>query len=96
MSGKNVKFNEYKHRWEKQKFMRILEDGEVRELIKKQSDTMEWNLYKCVYPVNPLEIDCHIVDNDVLKLLRQCAIVKASMQASVRDSVFDSVWALVS
>ena len=99
MSGKNIRFNKYKHRWEKQKFIRLLEDDEVKTLIKNKSDAMEWNLYKCVYPVNPLEVENNGITEDIKQLLKQCSIVRASVGASVRDSVWasvgDSVWASV-
>jgi len=91
MSGKNVRLNEYKHRFEKQKIVRMLGVDEVKSLVKTQSDAMEWNLYNIAFPKNPLEVEAGEVTKDILKLLKECAVVRASIWTSVGTSVQASV-----
>lgn len=89
VGGRSKVFNEYKQRYEEQTIVRMLSEHEVRQLIREQSDKMDWDYYHACYPVNPLELDIPFNKDKALKLLKEWA----SVQASVRDSVWASVWA---
>jgi hypothetical protein len=104
VGGRSKVFNEYKQRYEEQTIVRMLSENEVRQLIREQSDKMDWDYYHACYPVNPLELDIPFNKDKALKLLKEWASawdsVRASAWASVGDSVWDSVgdsvWAYIS
>ena len=95
VGGRSKVFNEYKQRYEEQTIVRMLSENEVRQLIREQSDKMDWDYYHACYPVNPLELDIPFNKDKALKLLKEWASawdsVRASAWASVGDSVWDSV-----
>lgn len=90
MSGNFKKFSDYKWRWEKQTFLRELSLKEVKDLVKIQSEKMDWNYYDMLFPKNPLEILVGVT-NKHIQLLKQWASVRAYVGDSVWDSVEDSV-----
>jgi hypothetical protein len=90
MSGKNRKFDTYKWRWEMQKFIREIPIDELKNMVKKQSEKMDWDYYHALFPVNPFSIKTKLEDKHI-SLLREWASVWASVGASVRASVWDSV-----
>jgi hypothetical protein len=96
MGGRSVIHNTYKQGFEKQTIIRMLPKSEVRELIREQSDKMDWDYYRACYPINPLELDIPFNKDKALKLLKEWASVGASVGesvwASVRDSMGASVW----
>jgi hypothetical protein len=98
MSGENIKFSDYKWRWQKQTFVREISIEEIKELVRGESNKMDWNYYNMLFPKNPLEVKVVVMDKHKL-LLQQWASVGASVGDSVRDSVWDSVgdsvWASV-
>ena len=81
MGGINKKFNEFKHRFTTQKFLRIVLIEELKELISKVD--VGYDLYHALWPVNPLEILNDPSDEDWKEL---------DKWASVRKSVWESVW----
>ena len=103
MSGRNIKFSDYKWRWKKQTFVREIPIEEVKELVKIESDKMDWNYYDMLFPKNPLLIKQEVTEHHK-QLLKQWASVRDSVRASVqisveesvgdsvRDSVRDSIW----
>ena len=99
VGGRSKVFNEYKQRYEEQTIVRMLSENEVRQLIREQSDKMDWDYYHACYPVNPLELDIPFNKDKALKLLKEWASawdsVEASVEASVRASVRASVGASV-
>lgn len=80
VGGRSKVFNECKQRYEEQTIVRMLSENEVTQLIREQSDKMEWDYYHACYPVNPLELDIPFNKDKALKLLKEW------------DSVWDSVW----
>ena len=95
MSGENIKFSDYKWRWQKQTFVREISIEEIKELVRGESNKMDWNYYNMLFPKNPLEVKVVVMDKHKL-LLQQWASVGDSVWASVGDSVWasvrDSVW----
>jgi hypothetical protein len=95
MSGRNVKFSDYKWRWEHQTFKRELSMDEVKELVKEESLKMDWNYYDMLFPQNPLET-LKSVTLEHKRLLKKWMLVRDSVEDSVRYSVWnsveDSVW----
>ena len=91
VGGRSKVFNEYKQRYEEQTIVRMLSENEVRQLIREQSDKMDWDYYHACYPVNPLELDIPFNKDKALKLLKEWASAWDSVRASVGDSVWDSV-----
>jgi hypothetical protein len=92
VGGRSKVFNEYKQRYEEQTIVRMLSENEVRQLIREQSDKMDWDYYHACYPVNPLELDIPFNKDKALKLLKEWASAWDSVRASAWDSVQDSVW----
>ena len=95
VSGKSKVFNEYKQRFERQTIVRMLESEEVKELVKEQSDKMDWDYYHACYPINPFEIEFNGDLDKANELLKQWASVWASVRDSVGASVRASVCASV-
>jgi hypothetical protein len=104
MGGKERKFNQYKHRWETQTILREIPEGEIRELLEKESSRVGYNLLGICFPLNPLTDVEHgeVTDVDIENLKKWSSIrasvgdsVGDSVRASVGDSVGDSVWASV-
>ena len=89
MSDNNTKFSDYKWRWEKQTFLRELSLEEAKELVKKESNKMDWDYYNMMFPKNPLEVKSKITNKHKL-LLQQWG----SVWNLAWDSVGDSVWSL--
>ena len=89
MGGKERKFNQYKHRWETQTILREVPEGELRELLEKESVKVGYNLSEACFPLNPLtDVDhCEVTEKDIENLKKW-----SSVGASVGDSVWDSVW----
>ncbi len=92
MSGENRKFGTYKHRFESQKFIREVSLEEIKELVKEQSERMDWNYYEALFPVNPLKIKAEPVSHEDILLLKEWDSVRNSAGESVWDSVKESVW----
>ena len=88
MGGINKKFNEFKHRFTTQKFLRIVPIEELKELVIKVN--VGYDLYHALWPVNPLDILNDPSDED-WKELDKWDSVRASVRASVRNYVWDSV-----
>ena len=94
MSGKNKKFSDYKWRWEHQKFIKEISLEQIKQLVKNESEKMEWNYYNMLFPYNPLLIRTEVT-REHIKLLKKWASVRDSVWASVWASVRASVWASV-
>lgn len=93
VSGKRVEYSIYKNRYEKQKFIKRLSNEELHQLIKIQSDKMEFNYYEACFPINPRDINTDDLDmKKVLKLLKEWTSMRNSARYSVRDSVGYSTW----
>ena len=88
MGGINKKFNEFKHRFTTQKFLRIVPIEELKELVIKVN--VGYDLYHALWPVNPLDILNDPSDEDWKELDKW-----VSVWDSVRKSVWDSVGAYV-
>ena len=89
MGGINKKFNEFKHRFTTQKFLRIVPIEELKELVIKVN--VGYDLYHALWPVNPLDILNDPSDED-WKELDKWASVRGYVSDSVGVSVWDSVW----
>ena len=93
MGGINKKFNEFKHRFTTQKFLRIVPIEELKELVIKVN--VGYDLYHALWPVNPLDILNDPSDEDWKELDKWESVsdyVWKSVWKSVRESVSDSVW----
>jgi len=88
MSGKNIKFNENKHRFEKQKIIRMLSKEETKSIIKDTTKNLDWDLYKAIYPTDPRKVDNPDVTEEIIELLKEWN----SVRGSVRDFVMNSIW----
>jgi hypothetical protein len=90
-------FNEYKQRFSAQKFIREIPLEELKELIKNQSDKMDWNYYESVFPIDVRNVNKNdiVVTNEVIMLLKEWDSIRDSVWYSVVDSVWDSVWSSV-
>jgi hypothetical protein len=96
MGGKERKFNQYKHRWETQTILREVTEGELRELLVKESEKLGYNLSEVCFPLNPLtEVDHGEVTEDDIENLKKWASIRDSIGDSVKDSVRFSVWTSV-
>ena len=91
MSGRNIKFSDYKWRWEKQTFIREIPIEELKELVKVESDKMDWNYYEMLFPKNLFNLPIQPVTDKHKKLLKEWDSVRNSVRGSVWDSVWDSV-----
>jgi hypothetical protein len=109
MGGREKSFNQYKHRWETQTILREVPEGELRELLEKESVKVGYNLSEVCFPLNPLtDVEYgEVTEKDIENLKKWASVrdsvrdsvrssVRSSVGASVRDSVWDSVWAYVS
>ncbi len=96
MGGREKSFSLYKHRWETQTILREVPEGELRELLEKESVRVGYNLSEVCFPLNPLtDVDhCEVTEEDI-ENLKKWASVGDSVWASVGDSVWDSVWSSV-
>ena len=90
MSGRNIKFSDYKWRWEKQTFIREIPIEELKELVKVESDKMDWNYYEMLFPKNPFNLPIQPVTDKHKKLLKEWDSVRNSVRGSVWVSVLDS------
>ena len=93
MGGINKKFNEFKHRFTTQKFLRIVPIEELKELVIKVN--VGYDLYHALWPVNPLDILNDPSDEDWKELDKWDYVrgyVSDSVRVSVEDYVSDSVW----
>jgi hypothetical protein len=96
MGGKERKFNQYKHRWETQTILREIPEGEIRELLEKESSRVGYNLLGICFPLNPLTDVEHGEVTDVdIENLKKWSSVRDSLCSSIRDSLWDSVWVSV-
>jgi len=99
MSGKNIRFDEYKWRWKKQKFIREVPLDEIKELVKQQSEKMDWNYFNALFPHNPLCKKTKVTKKHI-ELLKQWDSVWSSVKSSAKHyvrssakySVNDFVW----
>ena len=91
MEGKEAYYSQYKRRFEAQTFLRVVPMEEVKVLAKEYSDSIDWNYYGALFPINPLDIHNDDITDDDIENLRKWA----SVRASVGDSVLASVWASV-
>jgi len=100
VSGKHKIFNTYKQRYQNMTIIRSVPTAELKRLVKKQSDAMDWDYYHALFPVNPLRGKPKSVTEKEIELLKKWASVETSVEtsvgasvwASVGDSVGDSVW----
>ena len=95
MDGENIKFNENKHRFEKQKIIRMLSKEETKSIIKDRTKKLDWDLYKVIYPIDHRKIDNTDVTEEIIELLKEWDSVRDSVMNSVWYSVLDSVWSSV-
>jgi hypothetical protein len=94
MSGKNIRFDEYKWRWEKQKFIREVPMEEVKELVKQQSEKMDWDYYSALFPYNPLCKKTKVTKKHI-ELLKQWSSIECAVWYYVTCSIEDSIGYLV-
>jgi hypothetical protein len=94
VSGEHKIFNEYKQRFSTQKFIREIPLKELKELIKNQSDKMDWNYYESVFPIDVRKVNKNdiTVTDEVIMLLKEWDSVRNPVRGSVWDSVWNSVW----
>lgn len=92
MSGRNRRFNEYKHRYEGQIISRLLTVEETKRLIKEQSDKMEWNYYSCVYPINPFNGEKKELTKKIFENVQECIAAWNSVEGSAKAPAWDSAW----
>jgi hypothetical protein len=95
VSGKEKIFDEYKQRFEHMTIIRQLSVKELKQLVKVQSDKMDWDYYHALFPYNPLQKTRKKVTKKEIELLKKWASVRASVGSSVWDPVRDSVWTSV-
>jgi hypothetical protein len=95
IDGEYKIFNEYKQRFSTQKFIREIPLEELKELIKNQSDKMNWNYYESVFPIDVKYVnkDNITVTDEVIMLLKEWDSVRSSVRDSIRGrgSVRDSI-----
>jgi hypothetical protein len=91
VDGEHKIFNEYKQRFSTQKFIRKIPLKELKELIKNQSDKMDWNYYESVFPIDVRKVNKNDITDEVIMLLKEWDSVWYSVQYSVEDSVWNSV-----
>ena len=101
MGGREKSFSLYKHRWETQTILREVPEGELQELLEKESVKVGYNLSEVCFPLNPLtDVEYgEVTDEDIENLKKWDSVwasvwasVRASVRASVGASVWDSVW----
>lgn len=95
VGGKDVIYNQYKQRFEKQIILRRVEKEELIVLAKAEEQRLGYKLAEVLFPVNPLLIKTGDVTDEDIQLLKQWASVRDSVRASVWASVGASVWASV-
>ena len=103
VSGREVEYNKFKRRYEKQKIIRKLTIGEIKDGLLSASKEAGYNLLLTSFPKNPLYGKPKKVTKKHIELLKKVASVWdsvgdsiwASVWDSVRASVGDSVWASV-
>jgi len=97
MGGREKSFSIYKHRWETQTILREVPEGELRELLEKESERVGYNLLGVCFPLNPLtDVEYGEVTEEDIENLKKWASIWASVWSSVWSSVGasvgDSVW----
>ena len=90
VGGREVCFNQFKHRFEKIIVGKRLAIPEVKERMLSKS--WDWNIKEATFPVHPFEKTRKRVTNADKELLKSWASVWDSVEASVRASVWASVW----
>lgn len=91
VSGKQVIFDQYKQRFEKQTIIREVFKDELIELAKAEEKRLGYILSEILFPVNPFLIKTKDVTTKEIELLKQWVSVRASVGTSVRASVKDSI-----
>lgn len=91
VKGREVEYDQYKRRYEYMILDREVSKEELAELAKPLDAKLGYKLSEVLNPVDPREIPCPEITEDVLDLLRQWDSVGNSVWTSVWDSVWDSV-----
>jgi len=84
MGGREKRFDQFKHRFEKQTILRVMPEAELKKLLSEESQRVGYNLLEICFPINPFKIK-HVVE------LTQADIDNLKKWASVRDSIWDSI-----
>jgi len=95
VTGDYKVFNQFKQRFEKQSFLRVMPDDELRQRVSAASGVLSYNLYEALFPIDPRKIKVGKVTKKEIALLKEWASVGDSVRDSVRDSIRDSVWASI-
>jgi hypothetical protein len=92
--GEKVEIDQYKRRYENIEIIRKCTHKEIKELAMKLDGKLGYKLSEALFPFNPFSRKTKI-KNEHIELLKQWASVEARVRDSVWDSVRDSVWASV-
>jgi hypothetical protein len=95
MDGKNIRFDQFKHRFEKQTIKRIVPESEIKELLTSENEKLGYNIKEALFPINPLTGEAKKVTEKEIELLKKWGSVGASVGGSVGASVGGSVWGSV-
>ena len=89
--GKEKEIDLCKMRYENIRILRRISEDELKELLKKESPNLKYNVYEVLYPVNPLKDKPVELTEEMKQLLKEWVSVGNSIRNSVRNSVWDSV-----
>jgi hypothetical protein len=95
VSGKEKIFDKYKQRFENIEIVREIPIDELKQLVKNQSDKMDWDYYSALFPFNPFLIEPTITIEEAQRLLEEWISVYNFVGTSAYDSVWSSVYASV-
>jgi len=91
MGGREKRFDQFKHRFEKQTIIREIPEVELKKLLEEESQRVGYNLLEACFPIHPFEIEPVEVTRVDIDNLKRWASVWSSVRDSVGNSVGDSV-----
>jgi len=92
MSGREIKFDQFKHRWEKQRIIREITEEELKKLLKNECENVGYNILEACFPVNPLTGEAKEVTDKEIELLKEWISIFNSIRDSIHDSIHDSIY----
>lgn len=91
VSGKQVIIDQFKQRFEEIKLIREIPIMELKELVKEESDKLDYNLYEALFPIDPREIEYKKITKEHIELLKKWNFIMDSVSDSIGRHIRDSV-----
>jgi len=90
VSGREKRFNQFKHRFEKQTILREISEEELKKLLEDESHIVGYNLLGLCFPINPFEIEHDRITQLDIDNLKKWISVRKFVFNSVEDSLIEN------